>query len=193
MGGGVVPEVAKIIDHTRANQDPQDGEELALGEQVRLARFPDHVGDAGHRGVDLKRLGLRVLQDAEDRANRTDCDAEVHQRQTADATQAVKMNVGEVRDFDVGLARSQRGEEGSCQHSRAQFGDTTKDHSNEVGIDWGSGGCGERVITGRANFASHPVEKSRLSVVALHLCTRVAIPCIIYDSGRFTWIFIRAD
>jgi hypothetical protein len=35
----------KVIDHAAGDQHPEDGEELALREQVGLAGFPDGVGD----------------------------------------------------------------------------------------------------------------------------------------------------
>ena len=58
------------------DQHPEDGEELALGEQVGLAGFPDHVGDLGHALVHRQGLGLHVLHQAEHGADGADDDAE---------------------------------------------------------------------------------------------------------------------
>jgi len=120
MQSRIVREDAEVIDHAGPDQHPEDGEKLALGEQVGLAGFPDHVGDAGHGGVHLQGLGLGVLHQAEDGADGAHQNAEVHQVDAAHPAETVKMNVGEVGDLDVSLA----GEGGSdeCSQCSGQSG-----------------------------------------------------------------------
>ena len=128
MERGIAAEEAEVVHHAGADQHPEDREELALREQVGLAGLPDHVGNAGHRGVHLQRLRLRVLHDAEDRADRADQDAQVHQRHATQPAQAVKVNVSEIGDLDVGFARAQRREYGSRQQGGTHEVETAEFH-----------------------------------------------------------------
>ena len=80
------------------------------GKTAQLAAAGGHVtavdrstGRMARLGANLQRLGLQVLDEAEDRANGTDRDADVHQHLAADAAQAVEVDVGQVGDFDVAL------------------------------------------------------------------------------------------
>ena len=59
----------EIINHAAGDQHPEDGEEFALGEQIGFAGFPDDVRNLGHALMHRQRLGLKVLQQAEDRAD----------------------------------------------------------------------------------------------------------------------------
>ena len=61
-----------------------------------------------------QRLGLLVLDQAEDRADGADHDAQIHQRHAADAAQAVELHLSQVGNFDVrftGLRALKSGEE----------------------------------------------------------------------------------
>src|ERR1019366_537769 len=87
----IVPGQAnEIIDHAASDQQPEDGEEFALGEEVGLAGLPDGVGNLGHAVVHGQGLGLLVLHEAEDRPDQADHDPHIHQADAADAAQAVK-------------------------------------------------------------------------------------------------------
>jgi hypothetical protein len=109
VAGAVVREHAEVIDHAPANEDPKDGEELALREQVGFAGFPNRVRDGGHRRVHGEGLGLLILDETKDGADEAEHDAEVHQGESAHATEAVEPNLAQVRDVDIGFACAERG------------------------------------------------------------------------------------
>ncbi|MFN9956847.1 MAG: hypothetical protein ACK55I_27415, partial [bacterium] len=74
---GAVPaadrvEEPEVDDHGRRDQEPQEGQELALLAEVALAGLPDDVGDVAHRRVDRQRVDLPVLDEAEERADDRD-------------------------------------------------------------------------------------------------------------------------
>ena len=94
----------EIIHHAGGDQQPEDGEELALGEQVGLAGLPDGVGDLGHALVHRQGLGLLVLDQAEHRPDQADHKPQIHQRDAADAAQAAEIHRRQVRNYDVRFA-----------------------------------------------------------------------------------------
>ena len=55
----------EIEKHAGGDQQPEDGEEFALLEQIGFAGLPDGVGDVGHGLMHRQRLGLPVLHQAE--------------------------------------------------------------------------------------------------------------------------------
>lgn len=58
----------------------------------------------------LEGFGLGVLNEAERGAERADHDPPVHQRETADTTEAIEVHMSKIRDLDVSFA----GKGGSC-------------------------------------------------------------------------------
>ena len=99
----------EVIEDARRDEHPEDGEELALLEQVGLARVPDDVRDLVHGLVDLERLGLLILHPAVNRPQRTHDNAEIHQRVAAHGVpEEVERHLTQVRQVDVRLASERR-------------------------------------------------------------------------------------
>ena len=90
---GVVLQNTEVEDHAGGDQHPEDGQELALREQVGLAGFPNGVGNLGHALMHRQGLGLLVLHNAEQGADGADDDAQHHQGVAADAAQAVELHL----------------------------------------------------------------------------------------------------
>jgi len=74
---------------------------------ILLARFPNRVRDAAHGLMHRQTLRLPVLHQPEDRAAGAHDDAQIHQRQAAQAAQAVELHLFEAGDFQVGFASLQ--------------------------------------------------------------------------------------
>ena len=68
----VAAEEPEVHDHDGRDEDPQDQDELALGEQVGLARLVDQVRDLEHRPVHRQLLELHVDDQPEHDAQRRD-------------------------------------------------------------------------------------------------------------------------
>src|ERR1039458_5409531 len=101
----IVPgQTNEIINHASGDQQPKDGEELALGEKVGLAGLPNGVGDLCHAVVDGQGLSLLVLNQAENRADQADHEPQIHQVHAADPAQPVKMHRRQIRYYDVRFA-----------------------------------------------------------------------------------------
>ena len=100
----------EVVDHAGRDQQPEDHEEFALRPEVGLAGFPNRVGNVCHALMCRQGLGLRVLHEAEHRAEHAYDEAEIHQRGAAHAAQSVEFYHRQVRDFDVGLAAKSRGD-----------------------------------------------------------------------------------
>ena len=58
----------------------------------------------------LEGFGLRILNETKYGAERADYDPPVHQRDTADTTEAIEAHMSKIRDLDVSFA----GKGGSC-------------------------------------------------------------------------------
>ena len=84
-----------------ADEDPQDQEELALRDQVRLAGLVDQLRDLAHRLVHRQVLELREDHQAEREAEDAHEQAPLEQRAAGHAAEA---DLGEIRDLEVGLA-----------------------------------------------------------------------------------------
>ena len=104
MARRVVLKKSEVEDHAGRDQHPEDGQQLALGEEVGFAGFVDAVRNLGHALMHRQRLGLQVLPDAEQGADGADDDAEHHQRVARHAAQAGELHLGQVGDFDVRFA-----------------------------------------------------------------------------------------
>ena len=72
LRNGFVLQPGEIINHAQRDEHPERGEEFPLLEQIRLAGFPDDVGDLAHGPVDRQRAGLGVFQKSERRADGAD-------------------------------------------------------------------------------------------------------------------------
>jgi hypothetical protein len=104
FGLGARPEV---VGDDGSDEEPENHQELALLNQVRLAGLVDQFGDLEHRPVDRHVLQLPVDQQAEQHAERRDQDADKQQRVAVDAHEA---DLRQVRQNQIRLAagRSRR-------------------------------------------------------------------------------------
>jgi hypothetical protein len=68
--------------------------------------------------MNRQRFRLPVLEEAKDRAEKAYQDAKIHQREAAQATEAIESDLGQVRNLYVSLARMQRGYEECGQRNR---------------------------------------------------------------------------
>ena len=66
----------EVHHHDDRDEGPQDGQELALGDEVGLARFVDEVRDVGHGLVYWHVLEANVEHEAEEHAQKTDAHAD---------------------------------------------------------------------------------------------------------------------
>ncbi len=94
---------AEVADHHRQQQRPQAEDELALGDEVRLARLVDELGDLQHRLVHGQVLQLAVLHEAEDQTEHAHHDAG-HQQLAAVERVVHERLGGEIRQDKVRLA-----------------------------------------------------------------------------------------
>jgi len=117
----LVLEVPEVEDDRRGDQDPEDGKELALLDDVALARLPDDVGDREHRLVRGQRHGLAVLQQAEERAEDGDDDAAPEDVTAGEA--GGHLDGPHVRQLQVGLAGERHRGEREGQQVRQHRGD----------------------------------------------------------------------
>jgi hypothetical protein len=65
----------EIINHADGDENPERREKFSLLPEIRLARFPDDVGNVAHGFVDLQRARLFVLQKSKRRADDTNGEA----------------------------------------------------------------------------------------------------------------------
>jgi hypothetical protein len=69
-------EPAEVDEDDRADEDPEDDEELALLDEVGLAGLVDQLGDLTHRLVDRHLPDLGVRDEPEEEPERADREAE---------------------------------------------------------------------------------------------------------------------
>ena len=107
-------QISKVIEDARADENPQQRQELALLPEVALTCFPNNVGDIGHALVHWQRFGLTVLVPTEDA--RQDADQQAHHHEVVALDDHVaKLKVGKVnrRHLQVGFTgKRRRGEQG---------------------------------------------------------------------------------
>jgi hypothetical protein len=69
-------EPAEVDENDRADEGPEDDEELALLDEVGLAGLVDQLGDLAHRLVDRHLPDLGVRDEPEEEPERADREAE---------------------------------------------------------------------------------------------------------------------
>jgi hypothetical protein len=111
---------AEIIAHADRDQDPQHRQKFPLLEEVRLARFPDDLGNCRHRSVHRQFFRLQVLHPAVDHPDGADCQAD-HEDGRAAQGAIKERDRPQIRYSDVGFARMQGGRRGRRQSSGAPF------------------------------------------------------------------------
>ena len=92
---------AEVDDDDEADEELQEQDELALGDQVRLARLVDQLGDLPHRLVHGQVLELAEDHQPEDEAEHTHAEAQRQQRTAADAPD---VHLAEIRNLEAGFA-----------------------------------------------------------------------------------------
>ncbi len=97
-----VPEHAEVEDHDDADEDLEQQDELALRDQVGLARLVDQLRDLAHRPVDRHVLELAVNHQPEHQPQDADGDADQQQRAAGDA--AEELHLPEVGQHQRGFA-----------------------------------------------------------------------------------------
>ncbi len=109
-----VLEHAEVDHHDGADEQLEEQDELALRDEIRLARLVDKLRDVPHRLVHRQVLQPREDHQAERQAAETDDQARHQQRAAVDA---VKVNAAEIRQHQIrftarmtrGLLRGRRG------------------------------------------------------------------------------------
>ena len=100
---------AEVDDDDDPDEQLQDGEELALLEQVGLARLVDQLGDLAHRAVDRQRLQLRVDHQAEHQAEQADPETQHQEGAPVDAHELGLAEVGQHQARLTTRVRRRRG------------------------------------------------------------------------------------
>ena len=95
------PISAEVGDDDRADEELEDQQELALLNQVGLARLVDQLGDVGHRPVHRQALDAGVGPRAEEQAEHADHQARQQDLVPGHAEEVALVEVGQV---DVHLA-----------------------------------------------------------------------------------------
>ena len=101
LAGLEVQERPEVEHDDGADEDFQEQDELALGDEIRLAGLVDQLGDLEHGLVHGQVLQLGVDDEAEEQAEDADAQAALQQRPAAHAQE---LGLREVRDLDIGLA-----------------------------------------------------------------------------------------
>ena len=99
----VVLQADEIVEDADGDQNPEAGQELPLLEQVRLAGFPDRIGDVQHGLVGRQVFRLRVLHPAESHSDQADDEADVQNRQPAERS-AHEAHLAQIGQLDVRLS-----------------------------------------------------------------------------------------
>ncbi|MPN07240.1 hypothetical protein SDC9_154506 [bioreactor metagenome] len=68
----------EVHHHARPNEQPEDGQEFALGEEIGFAGLIDAMGDLCHALMNRQGLGLEVLDNTEQGTNGANNDAYHH-------------------------------------------------------------------------------------------------------------------
>src|SRR5207248_1129614 len=97
-------EDAEIDDHDRADEDPEETEELELRLEVGLAGLVDQLADFEHGLMDREVAQLAVYPQAEAEAGRADQEADHQQRLAGLAEEGGDRGVVQGRDDEVGFA-----------------------------------------------------------------------------------------
>ena len=92
---------AEVEHHDRADEDLEEQDELALRDQVRLARLVDQLRDLEHRRCTGRFLSCDERHQAEQQAERADHEAAHQQRPAVDA---VELDRRQVRQHQVRFA-----------------------------------------------------------------------------------------
>ncbi len=95
-----VPQAAVVDDEDRPDEELQDEDELALRDEVRLARLVDELGHVAHRLVHGQVLQLAVHDEPESETGEADQDAGHEQRA---ARESEERHRGEVGQDELGL------------------------------------------------------------------------------------------
>ena len=99
------------------DEDPQDQQELALGDQVGLAGLVDQLGDLEHRLVDRHVLELHVNRQAEQQAEDAEEQADREQLVAVHAEKADRRQIGQLQaGFAAGGLAGLGESPGSVQH-----------------------------------------------------------------------------
>src|SRR5207302_8162842 len=103
LGGLEMPEPAEVHDHDEADEGLEDEDELALGDQVRLASLVDQLAHLEHRAVDGKRLELPVDDEPEDSAQGAHDEPELEEQPSAHPQELHAIEIGKDQARLVGM------------------------------------------------------------------------------------------
>ena len=88
-------QISEVVEDASADENPQQGQELALLPEVALAGLPNNVGDIGHALVNWQRLGLTILVPTKD--SRQDADQQAHHHEVVALDDGIaKLKIGKV-------------------------------------------------------------------------------------------------
>jgi hypothetical protein len=108
-------ELAEVHHHDDRDEGPEEGEELALGDEVGLAGLVDELGDLEHRPVHRQLLEMRRDEEAEDQAGEGDRDSD---QQEVAALHAQEGDRSEIGQDQAGLAAAGRAGRGKDEQRR---------------------------------------------------------------------------
>src|SRR6185436_11755048 len=94
---------AEVVDDDRADEELEDGDELDLRDEVRLAGLVDELRDLAHRLVDGRALELLVDDAREHHPEHGDEDARHEELRSGHAAEEARdLGIVEVRDDEAG-------------------------------------------------------------------------------------------
>ena len=119
---------AEVEHHDGADEDLEQEDELALGDEVRLAGLVDQLGDLPHRGVDGQVLELVEDHEAEDEPQHAHAEPDREQRAAADTGDVYLREVG---NLQARLAAAMLGGRRRCLREDGRRGDEHRQGEDE--------------------------------------------------------------